>query len=277
MIPFIKFSDGKEFFYECLNTDVSHYPLMGKHHYHRFFEIYYFLNGDCKYFIDGHTYTLLPGDIIFIPENVIHRTMYTSTYERKLLNFSLHFIPDSVAEKLDSMPYLYRNPGIVKKVNGIFDAIDKEYNEMDEHSEEMLVSLVKSLLVLLARSENKAVQSVGNTEFVAETVKRISEEYQSEITLNAVAESFSVSPEHLSRTFKKETGFGFSEYLTLVRLQKAEQFLEEGKLKTVSEIAYACGFNDSNYFSDKFKKTHGMSPLKFRQKYKKAIEKNKNV
>lgn len=277
MIPMIRFSDDKEFFYEHRDTDVSHSPMMGKHHYHRCCEIYYFINGECKYFIDGHTYTLLPGDVILIPENVIHRTMYTSNYERKLLNFSYHFIPDSVLDKLDTMPYLYRNPVILKKVNGIFNDIGEEYNQMDEHSEEMLVSLVKSLFVLLARSENKAVQSNGNSAFVAETVKRISEEYQTDITLNSIAELFAVSPEHLSRTFKKETGFGFNEYLTLVRLQRAEQLLEEGKLKTVSEIAYACGFNDSNYFSDKFKKTHGMSPLKFRQKYRKTIEKNKNV
>ena len=108
-------------------------------------------------------------------------------------------------------------------------------------------------------------------------MKIISENFQTNLVLNDLAESFSVSPEHLSRTFKKETGFGFNEYLTLVRLQKAEQFLEDGELKTVSEIAYACGFNDSNYFSDRFKKTHGISPLKFRQKHRKSIAKKKKL
>ncbi len=277
MIPTIKFSGGKELFYEYRDTDVSHSPLMGTHHYHRCYEIYYFINGECKYFIDGCTYSLIPGDLILIPENVIHRTLYTASYERKLLNFTSHFIPESLAGDLSRLPYLFRNPSATKEVNRIFDTIEKEYTCMDEYSEEMLVSLVKSLFVLIARNENKAIQGIGNSAFVAETVRRISEGFHTDITLNTVAESFSVSPEHLSRTFKKETGFGFNEYLTLVRLQKAEQFLEEGKLKTVSEIAYACGFNDSNYFSDRFKKTHGISPLKFRQKHRKAIEKKKNV
>ena len=75
-----------------------------------------------------------------------------------------------------------------------------------------------------------------------------------------------VSAEHLSRTFKKETGFGFSEYLTLVRLQKAEYMLRNEPGRSVCEIAYACGFNDSNYFSAKFKQTYGKAPSKFKNK-----------
>ena len=277
MIPTIKFSDGKEFFYEYRDTDVSPAPIMGTHHYHRCYEIYYFIKGECKYFIDGSTYTLIPGDLILIPKNVIHRTLYTASYERRLLNFTSHFIPEALIGNLDDLPYLFRNPTISKEVSRIFDSIEKEYNQLDEYSEEMLTSLVKLLFVLIARSENKANQKGGNSAFVAETVKRISKEFQTDITLSNVSADFSVSPEHLSRTFKKETGFGFNEYLTLVRLQNAEKLLEEGKLKTVSEIAYACGFNDSNYFSDRFKKIHGMSPLKFRQKCRKTIEKSKNV
>lgn len=277
MIPMIKFSDGKEFFYEHRDTDVSHSPVMGKHHYHSCFEIYYFLKGECKYFIDDRTYDLVPGDVILIPENVIHRTLYTSDYERKLLNFTTDFIPPNVEKKLDLMLYIYRNKNVSNDIKRIFDEIEKEYSLMDEYSETVITNLVESLFVLLARNENKAILSEGNTVFVAETVRNISENYQKDLTLNSIAESFSVSPEHLSRTFKKETGFGFNEYLSLVRLQKAEQFLMENELKTVSEIAYACGFNDSNYFSDRFKKTHGVSPLKFRQKHKKTIEKNKNM
>lgn len=277
MIPTIKFPDGKELFYEYRDTDVSHSPLMGTHHYHRHYEIYYFINGECKYFIDGSTYTLIPGDLILIPENVIHRTLYTASYERRLLNFTSHFIPEALRYDLSRLPYLFRNPAIAGEVNSIFDDIEKEYTYMDEYSEEMLEGLIKSLFALLARSENKASGSSVNSEFVAETVKLISEGFKTDLTLNKVADFFSVSPEHLSRTFKRETGFGFNEYLTLVRLRMAEKFLEEGKLKTVSEIAYACGFNDSNYFSDRFKKAHGMSPLKFRQKYRKTIEKTKNV
>ena len=214
----------------------------------------------------------MPGDVVLIPENVIHRTLYTSAYERKLLNFTVDFIPESVGVCLDSMLYIYRNKDTSKEIKKIFDGIDREYSLMDEHSESAIAGLVASLFILLARNENKAVHTGGNTPFVAEAVKQISENCHSNITLKSLAEALSVSPEHLSRTFRKETGFGFNEYLTLVRLQKAEQLLAEGE-GTVSEIAYACGFNDSNYFSDRFKKARGISPLKYRRESRKEQKK----
>ena len=87
----------------------------------------------------------------------------------------------------------------------------------------------------------------------------------SDLKLTDVAEEVSISPEHLSRVFKKETGFGFSEYLSLVRLQKAEELLKSEKDLSISEVAYHCGFNDSNYFSEKFKRSYGVSPLKYKK------------
>ncbi len=272
MIPTVKFANGKEFFYEHRDNDGTNVNVMGMHHYHRYFEIYYFIKGDCKYFIGNNTYTLMPGDVVLIPENVIHRTLYTSAYERKLLNFTADLIPESIGDGLDSMLYIYRNKDVAKEINRIFDEIDREYSLMDRHSEGAIEGLVASLFILLARNENKAVHKGVNTPFVAEAVKRISESGQSNISLKALAHTLSVSPEHLSRTFRKETGFGFNEYLTLVRLQRAEQLLLESD-GTVSEIAYACGFNDSNYFSDKFKKAHGISPLKYRRERRRATEK----
>lgn len=266
MVPMIKFDDGKEFFYEHRDTDLSRSPIMGNHHYHSFFEIYYFEKGECRYFIDDRTYSLLPGDVILIPEGVIHRTLYTADYERKLLNFSKDFIPPSIEKTLPSMFYLYRNPNVANEIKNVFAAIEKEYANLDKYSSDALQGLTYSLFFLLARNENMAKQNGGNSEFVAKAVKLIGNAYSTNITLAAVADMFSVSSEHLSRTFKKETGFGFNEYLTLVRLQKAEQMLSEENAACISDVAYACGFNDSNYFSDKFKKAYGVSPLKFKQK-----------
>jgi AraC-like DNA-binding protein len=64
----------------------------------------------------------------------------------------------------------------------------------------------------------------------------------------------------LSRTFKKETGFGFSEYLNLYRLKRADMLLRERRDMRVVDVAMQCGFNDSNYFSKVYKKMFGVSP-----------------
>ncbi|MBR6632755.1 MAG: AraC family transcriptional regulator [Clostridia bacterium] len=268
MIPVKKFSDGKELFYQHRDMDFVRSTHMPEHHYHPYFEIYYFLHGKCKYFIDGHVYSLLPGDVVLIPAGVIHRTVYSSGYERKLLNFTSDFIPSSAIDTLESILYLYRNPSISQEIKEIFDTIDRDYNTFDRYAEDSLSSLISNLFILLSRNKNIAKEKDGSSHSVAEAIRIISEDFSSDITLFGVAKALSVSPEHLSRAFKRETGFGFNEYLTLIRMQRAERLLSETN-KSVSEVAYACGFNDSNYFSAKFKKTNGASPLKFRQYNKK--------
>ena len=95
---------------------------------------------------------------------------------------------------------------------------------------------------LLDSPEN---QTMGR-EVSEETISYINEHFKEEITTECLAEQVGLSPFHFIRTFKKETGFGFSEYVTLVRLQKAEYMLKNEPGKSICEVAYACGFNDSN-------------------------------
>jgi two-component system response regulator YesN len=87
--------------------------------------------------------------------------------------------------------------------------------------------------------------------------------FASEIKLQDVAAKYFVSPEHFSRVFKRMIGFNFSEYINLLRLQKAESMLRQMNAATITEVAQSCGFNDSNYFSVQFKKLYGISPKRF--------------
>ena len=68
--------------------------------------------------------------------------------------------------------------------------------------------------------------------------------------------------------FKKETGLGFSKYLNSLRLQHAEQLLRSAEGQNVTRVAESCGFEDSNYFSKKFKEVYGVSPKKVQKKGK---------
>ncbi len=233
----------------------------GTRHYHSTFEVYYLKEGHCNYFIDNKSYEVRAGDVILIPDGVIHKTIYgKEVHTRWLINVTVDMLPGGVIPLIPSMIYLYRNPDIIPELERIYEKIGEEYRSSRSFKQEMLVCLVHELFYLFARNlENKARIETGNI-FVEQTVKYIQENYMNDITLSAMAQMRSVSPEHLSRTFRKETGFGFSEYLTLVRLQKAEYMLKNEPGKSVSDVAYACGFNDSNYFSDRFKRAYGISP-----------------
>lgn len=84
-----------------------------------------------------------------------------------------------------------------------------------------------------------------------------------DISLNAVASSVNISPNHFSTIFSQEMGITFVEYLTKVRMDAARELLLKTDLRT-SEIGYKVGYKDPHYFSYLFKKIHGITPKAFR-------------
>ena len=68
----------------------------------------------------------------------------------------------------------------------------------------------------------------------------------------------------LSRKVAEVTGMSPNNYLLRLRLCRAMNMLRETDM-SVTEIAFACGFNDSNYFTSRFHREVGMSPLKYRR------------
>lgn len=238
----------------------------GELHYHNQLEIYYLLEGSCHYFIDARTYLLEAGDIVIIPAGVLHTVRYTGQeHARYLINCEEGYVPPSVRSLIRSMTYICRVPSIRGEIEAIFEKIGREVAARDVFSEDALRSDFAALLILLGRAQTNR-QAVGvSADFVEAAVSYMQRNYADPITLSDVARHCSVSCEHLSRMFKKNTGFGFSEYLTLYRLKQAEALLLDRPDEPISRVAYACGFNDSNYFASRFKKIYGISPTKLRQ------------
>lgn len=234
---------------------------MPKHHYHDLFEIYLLEKGECKYFIDEESYDVKEGDLILIPAGTIHKTLYeVPIYTRRLIYCPANFIPTKVVDYLPNILYHYRAPELNQEIKDIFDTIEREQEKNDQFSMDIIQNQIQMLFFLIIR--NKSTTTQKGSMYVSEAIAFIKENYQNDIRLPDIAKIYSVSPEHLSRMFKKETGFTFREYLNMVRLQKAEVMLKNEPNVSVSEVAFRCGFNDSNYFSDKFKKNYGYSPIK---------------
>lgn len=242
---------------------------MHSHHYHNFYEVYYMVEGKGTYFINDQIYDIVSGDIIIVPPNTIHSTDYgNKEYERILLEFSEAMIPKFLKDYINDIPNLYRHPGVSREIYLILKDIEREYKSPDDFSAHEISYLISHMLVALIRNLSAAKVVRSRDAVISEVVAFIKENYQTNITLRQLADVHFISPEHLSRTFKKETNFGFNEFISLVRLQKAEQLLKARGSRSISEIAYACGFNDSNYFSDKFRRTYGMSPLQYSKSFK---------
>lgn len=251
------------FFHREVVTKDTGAVTVRKHH-HNFFEIYYITSGSCNYFIDSKSYQLMPGDIVIIPPGIIHNTEYQNIiHSRMLLYCPTRSVPASVRPMLPSMMYLYRNPSIEKEICHIFEGIEKEYLLGDTLSEDIICTYANMLFYLLARNINTCTPVKTGNEYIEQAIAYLQKNPCAQISLPDMAKMCSVSPAHFSRMFKKETGFGLCEYINLIRLQKAEYLLKTDAHFSITDIALGCGFNDSNYFSLKFKEMYGVSPKKY--------------
>lgn len=102
----------------------------------------------------------------------------------------------------------------------------------------------------------------------------IDENFALPLTRSSVAQEFSISPNYLSYLFQKIGVTGFNEYLNQARLEQAKKLLKGYEFK-VKEVAYACGFVDSNYFCRLFRKITERSPSEYRRQYHSNLESRK--
>ena len=84
------------------------------------------------------------------------------------------------------------------------------------------------------------------------------------ITTADVARAVGFSPNYLTRRFREAAGIGLHEYIVFVRLHHAAQELLS-TADSITDIALRCGFSDSNYFKDSFKKKYGVTPRNYRK------------
>lgn len=87
----------------------------------------------------------------------------------------------------------------------------------------------------------------------------VADHYQDKISSHDAANACSMSPFRFCRKFKEEVGISFRDYVVRYRLREACRLLENPGT-SISEVAYAVGFNDLSYFSRIYKRHFGHSP-----------------
>ena len=177
-----------------------------------------------------------------------------------LINCSDYYLPESVIELIPKIPYFTIPTTSRPLINDIFNTIQNEYHSQNRFSEDIIKTKVYELLLFIARENSLHENEKNESPIVEKAVKYIHKHYADNLSLSNAAKYCYVSDEHLSRKFKKETGFGFNEYLNIYRLKKADIWLRNDPKAKISEIAINCGFNDSNYFSKVYKKVYKISP-----------------
>ena len=93
---------------------------------------------------------------------------------------------------------------------------------------------------------------------ISKLLQYINENFSKNITLGDIANKVFFAPAYCSRFFKEKTGKNFSDYLLEVRMRHALELLRHDK--KISDVAKACGYSSSNYFSRVFRDYYHCAP-----------------
>ena len=91
------------------------------------------------------------------------------------------------------------------------------------------------------------------------------------MTLGKICKYFGVSQSTLSKMFRTYEETSFSNYLTKIRIEKAESMMRQDPDAYIRDIADRCGYNDQFYFSRIFRSVTGTCPKEYMEHVKSRI------
>jgi len=105
-----------------------------------------------------------------------------------------------------------------------------------------------------------------NNALIDKAIEYIAQNIGFELNLETVANYLFLNPEYFSRLFKKQTGINFIDYVTKLKIVKAQEYLKDGRYKA-AEVSKLVGYSDIKYFTRLFKKNAGMTPGNYKDFY----------
>lgn len=130
----------------------------------------------------------------------------------------------------------------------------------------VMAELVADRIRHLLASVPQAVDE--KKEPLIENVKSyIREGAASDLSIAHLGAVFHYNKTYLGRIFKQSVGMSVSEYLRVLRIERACMLLKESSV-SVTRIAQECGFSGVSYFNRVFKAAEGISPTEYRKKFR---------
>lgn len=260
--------------YYRVDKDTARYHMPC--HWHKETELIYVLEGSFQVSLNGVSHSIQKGELCYVPPGGLHEG-----------------VPENcVYECLVFDPYLVL--GQTPIVRGIMHQMENEDITIFSHFTKEHIEILKCASRFFAAAREKkagwellmaaglldfygtayqkqyyqAKEKKGvnffQLEYIKATLEYIANNYQNPVTLQQLAEASGLSAKYLCRYFRRVTHRTPVDYLNNYRIEQACSLLNEGK-QTATQVAYACGFNDSSYFARCFRKYKNMSPKQYVQ------------
>ena len=281
-----KFSFPVEYHYVTSRHPRYNMP----YHWHIQYEIIRVIEGRIDITIDENIFSAEAGDILFINDGSVHggkavqkNAVYECiVFDRRL--FETHIGNEAILQQFFDHLLLVNNKFTVKnkRIHQIVWMMFDIMKNFSEGYEYVFQGMVLSFLGLVVKDK---LYTIAATKFANSNQRNIHKlkkafnlietSYNKPLTLEDLAQTAGLSPKYFCRFFQNMTNQTPISYLNNYRIETACALLVSGQDKSITDIAYECGFNDLSYFIKTFRKYKGTTPNKYVKAYQEITGENK--
>ena len=239
-------------------------------HWHDYYELTYYhkCNGVCV--LNGVEYPLEKDTLFFLTPKDVHFTHTEDNPESSsiVICFFADVIDKRLIEKASESPrFMSRMTHTLRELVNRIEIVYSSRRKQN-HSRQMIEYLLNAVLLEVIETGSVVKNELHHLNpSIEKAIIYINTDVTRNITLEEIADFCHVSPPYFSSLFHKEMGKTLRRYLNEARVEVAKHVLIETD-KSVLEVSMHCGYNTVAHFIKIFKSIEGITPSKYREKYK---------
>lgn len=224
------------------------------------------LAGEANFIFDGTSYTAGVGNVIHGGANMRlgKRVVGKKKWNYILVLYSIRK-PEPEGFSLEDEHFEFvigQSPRLLELLQRLW-RVSNQPGAIATFQTETIFRCILDEIFICARN-----QSNGDDRILFKQVSDyIHEYYMDTLTIRSLAELHGVNENRLFYVFSKYAGMGAGDYLMIHRLNRAKELLVTGDAPVVA-VAKSVRYHDPYHFSKRFKKQFGISPSKFREKFR---------
>lgn len=240
-------------------------------HWHDRLELLLITAGSLEIYLDNKHFTVLPGNAVIIMPSMIHGgfssdqgvTYYAIAIDIDKFNNATpasakYLLP--ILNQTVKFESVTSNPEIIISISKLADSLKKDspHNSLYAVGKTYeLLSLLYEHCVITSGQPRKPDARFGMV------LEYINNHYTEDISAKDISHKFGYDETYFCRRFKEATGITTMNYIRILRIELAQKLLKETD-ESITNISWKCGYADTHYFSNCFKRQVGMTPTEFR-------------
>ena len=235
-------------------------------HFHCCAELFYIMSGKGFFRVESQQFPVHPGDLVVVNPGVLHTEL---SFADNPLEYIVMGIDGVQLQQDDSRERRFFHLPVSETGDDYrfyMETILRESANRNEEYLEVCAGLTQVFLILLRRLSHRrlSVSRARSTSECARVKQYMDEHFAEDISLDTLAALSHMNKHYLVHAFNKEVGCSPISYLLARRIAESKHLLENSD-DSVSQVGLRLGFSSPSYFSQRFKKAVGITPLEYRR------------